>query len=148
MTTKIAPVTWKARLLWLARPAVWVLAGLVTLLCLLLLAGTVRDDLAIGANPQRTVAQVLSVSDTRTVVRFTTPDGTVHIPPQGVLYPGGLDKGDRVWVQYDTRNTDLVKIANRGFTVALLPLGIIVLVTWLIAGPLLWWLHLRRERHG
>lgn len=139
-------MTWRERALWVARPAVWGAAALVTALCVLLLLGTVRNDLAIGAHPARTAADVISVSDSRTVVRFATPDGAVHIPSRGVLYPGGLHQGDKVWVQYDTRNTDLVKIANRGFTVALLPLGVIVLVTWLVAAALLWWLHLLRER--
>lgn len=78
-------------------------------------------------------------------MRFTSPDGAVHIPSLGVLYPEGLHEGDRVWVEYDRANPDLVKVAGRGFTLALLPLGIILVLTWIVAGPLLWWLHLRRR---
>lgn len=124
---------------------VWVAAGLTTMVCLLLLLGTVRDDLAIASHPVRAPADVVSVSGTRTVVRFAGPDGAVHIPSQGVLYPQGLREGNTVWVEYDRADTDLVKVAGRGFTLALLPLGIIVLITWVVAGPALWWLHLRRR---
>ncbi|MGH3439741.1 MAG: DUF3592 domain-containing protein, partial [Sciscionella sp.] len=62
----------------------------------------------------------------------------------GVLYPQGLRVGDKVWVQYDTTNTDLVKVAGRGFSLALLPIGTVILVTWIVLAPLLWWL--RRTR--
>ncbi len=116
----------------------------LTGVCLLLLVATWRDDLAIGSHSARTTADVLSVASNRTVVRFSTPDGVVHIPSEGVLYPQGLRVGDKVWVQYDTTNTDLVKVAGRGFSLALLPIGTVILVTWIVLAPLLWWL--RRTR--
>lgn len=118
----------------------WALGIVISVVCLLLLIAAWRNDLAIGSHPARTAADVLSTSFTRTVVSFTTPDGSVHIPPNGVLYPAGLHAGDKVWVNYDLTDPGLVRVAGRGFSLALLPIGSVLVVTWAVIGPLLWWL--------
>ncbi|HEY7815134.1 MAG TPA: DUF3592 domain-containing protein, partial [Nakamurella sp.] len=74
-------------------------------LCLLVLVASWYDDQQINAHRGEAVADVLSVSFNRTAVRFVTPNGTVNIPSNGVLYPLGLAAGERVRVEYDTANT-------------------------------------------
>jgi len=124
------------------------LAAVITALCLLLLVSAWRNDAAIGAHPAQAVADVGAISFNRAVVSFTTADGSVHIPSNGVLYPEGLRAGDRVRVVYDATNPELVKVAGRDFTLALLPVGTVVLITWLIAAPLLWWFRRSRSHAG
>jgi uncharacterized protein DUF3592 len=119
------------------------LGCLVTLLSLLVLVGSWLDDSQIDAHEGQAVADVLSVSVGRTAVRFVTPDGTVVIPSTGVLYPGGLRAGERVRVEYDTANTELVRVAGRDFRLALLPVGASIAICWAVVGPLLWWLRRR-----
>jgi hypothetical protein len=116
---------------------------LVTVLGLLVLVGSWLDDSQIDAHEGRAVADVLSVSIGRTAVRFITPDGTVVIPSTGVLYPSGLRAGERVRVEYDTANTELVRVAGRDFRLALLPVAMSIVICWAVVGPLLWWLRRR-----
>lgn len=122
------------------RAIVWG-AAVVTGLFLLLLASTWRNDTAIRSHPAHAVADVGAISFNRVVVSFTTADGAVHIPSNGVLYPEGLHTGDRVWVDYDETNPELVKVAGRDFAVALPPVGLVVLIIWVVTLPLLWWLR-------
>lgn len=117
-------------------------------LCLLLVGASAYDDIQINAHRGDAVADVLSVSFTRTAVRFVTPDGTVVIPSGGVLYPSGLSAGDAVRVQYDTQNTDLVKVAGRNFVLSFLPVGTSLAVCWAIVGPLYWFLRRRATDSG
>lgn len=128
----------------IARWVVLGVAGLVTLLMLVLVLAAYRNDSAIESNLGAANAEVLSVGWDRTIVRFETTDGAVHISQDGVLYPGGLVEGQLVHVEYDVTNPDLVRVAGRTFTLSLLPAGVTIAVTWLIAGPLVWWLR-RRE---
>lgn len=118
----------------------WVITGL----CLCLLTGAWRNDAAIGARTGNANAEVLSVTFSRTVVRYSTPDGAVHIPPSGVLYPSGLATGELVRVEYDAANPELVRVAGRDVRLAFLPLGTAVFVVWAVLGPAAWWL--RRPR--
>jgi hypothetical protein len=110
-------------------------------LCVLLLVSTWNDDRQINAHEEHVVADVLSVSFNRTAVRFVTPDGTVAIPSTGVLYPAGLAAGERVRVEYDTRNTEIVRVAGRDFRLALLPVGTSLAGCWAVVGPLIWLLR-------
>jgi hypothetical protein len=87
-----------------------------------------------------------SVSWDRTIIRYATPDGIVHIPANGVLYPSGLAAGDLVRIEYDTANPELTRVAGRTAMLTLLPLGTTVLVTWLVASALLWWIRYRSRR--
>jgi hypothetical protein len=113
-------------------------------LCLLVLVSSWYDDHQIDAHRGQTVADVLSVSFNRTAVRFVTPNGTVIIPANGVVYPIGLAAGERVRVEYDTANTELVRVAGRGWQLAFLPVGTSLLACWALLVPALW--LLRRKR--
>lgn len=121
-------------------------AALITGLCLLLLVAAAQDDSSITGRIGRTTAKVISVTLGRTLVQFETPNGRVHTPRNGVLYPSGLRLGDRVRVEYDANDPDLVRVAGRGARLALLPTGSTVLGTWAVCLPLAWWL--RRPREG
>jgi Protein of unknown function (DUF3592) len=125
--------------------AVVTTASLLTVMGLLLIAGAYRDDRAIETRIDRTDADVLSVDWYRTVVRFTTPDGAVHIPFNGVLYPQDLQEGQRVRVEYDSAHPDsLVRVAGRDYRLAFLPVGMLFGITWAVAAALIWWLRRRR----
>lgn len=114
-------------------------AGVITLLAVVILVAAIRNDAAIEAARGTANAEVLSVGPARTIVRFETPDGIVHISQDGVLYPAGLQQGQRLQVEYDATNPNLVRVSGRSAELSLLPLGSTVLITWAIAGPLLWW---------
>ncbi|WP_236789740.1 DUF3592 domain-containing protein [Amycolatopsis sp. GM8] len=121
-------------------------AILITVLCVGLLLAAIRNDEAITSHLGAANAEVDSVSWDRTIIRFETPDGIVHIPANGVLYPGGLVAGDLVRVEYDTTNPELARVAGRSATLTLLPLGTTTLVTWAVAMGLLWWIRSRDRR--
>jgi hypothetical protein len=120
-----------------------VLVGmLITLICGLLVVGAWRDDRWIESRTGHGVAQVLSVPFDRTAVRFDTPDGAAHIPVDGVLYPQGLEAGQRVKVEYDVTQPDaLVRVEGRNYTLTFLPVGMILTVTWASVAALIWWLR-------
>lgn len=115
------------------RRVVLVLAAALTVLAVLLVVAVLSDDRAISGHEGTAVADVLSVSTRSAAISFTTPDGVTHAPALGVLYPTGLTAGQRIDVEYSTVNPDLVRVAGRGWTLALLPAGSVVLVTWLLA---------------
>lgn len=119
-------------------------ASLITVLCGSLLFAAIRNDSAISGQLGTAQAQVDSVSFDRTIIHYETPDGVVHSPPTGVLYPGGLAAGQLVRIEYDIANPELTRVAGRSAALTLLPLGTTVLFTWLVAGPLLWWIRRRR----
>ncbi|MGH3449903.1 MAG: DUF3592 domain-containing protein [Haloechinothrix sp.] len=122
-------------------------ACLITLLAVALVLAAYRNDRAITSSVGEANAEVVSVGWDRTIVRFQTPDGVVHLPPNGVLYPAGLSEGQLVRIEYASTNPELARVAGRTALLTLLPLGTTVLFTWLLAFPLLWWLRRRRGRH-
>lgn len=130
----------------IGRRVVLGVAALITVLCVGLLLSAIRNDQAITSHLGAANAEVDSVSWDRTIIRFDTPDGIVHIPANGVLYPGGLVAGDLVRIEYDTANPELARVAGRTATLTLLPLGTTALITWAIAGGLLWWIRYRSRR--
>lgn len=130
---------------WWTSVTLLVLGCVVSALCVLVVVGAWLDDHRIDQSEGHAVADVLSVSFSRTAVRFVTPDGTVVIPPTGVLYPGGLAAGERVRVEYDTGNTELVRVAGRDFRLSFLPAGVTLVVCWAIVAPLLWLLRRGRK---
>lgn len=117
------------------------LAALLTALGLSLLIACAIDDRTIEESRGAAVAEVIDTSLTRTVVRFTSADGHVEIPQNGVLYPAGLQRGQFVRVEYDTRNPGLVRVAGRTVVVALLPVLSALAVIWVILGPYYWLLR-------
>jgi hypothetical protein len=142
----LEPVTKSERRQRTGRRVVLGVAALITVLCVGLLLAAIRNDEAITSHLGAANAEVDSVSWDRTIIRFDTPDGIVHIPANGVLYPGGLIVGDLVRIEYDTANPELARVAGRTATLTLLPLGMTVLVTWAVAAGLLWWMRYRSRR--
>jgi hypothetical protein len=116
-------------------------ASLITVLCVTLLFAAIRNDDAIAGQPGTATAQVDSVSFDRTIIDYETPDGIVHSPANGVLYPAGLVAGQLVRIEYDTSDPELARVAGRSAALTVLPLGTTILLTWLVAGPLLWWIR-------
>ena len=121
-------------------------ASLITVLCITLLFAEIRNDDAIAAQLGTATAQVDSVSFDRTIIHYETPDGIVHSPSNGVLYPAGLVAGQLVRIEYDTSDPELARVAGRSAALTALPLGTTILITWLVAGPLLWWIRLQNSR--
>jgi hypothetical protein len=118
-----------------------IIGATITLLALVLVIGAFREDAGLNSRSVRTTAEVVSVSFDRTLVRYQTPDGADHIPPDGVGYPAGLQAGQLVEVEYDAAHPDLVKVAGRGAYLSLMPAGTLVLFMWLVIGPILWWMR-------
>ncbi|WP_446681607.1 DUF3592 domain-containing protein [Amycolatopsis halotolerans] len=117
-------------------------------MCVSLVFAAFRNDNAIESHLGTATATVESVAFDRTIIQYQTPDGIVHSPPTGVLYPSGLAAGQLVAIEYDATNPELTRVAGRTATLTLLPVGMTVLITWLVAGPLLWWLRrlIKRDR--
>jgi hypothetical protein len=112
----------------------------------MLLFAAIRNDSAIEDHLGTVNAQVDSVAFDRTIIHFATPDGVVHSPSNGVLYPAGLAAGQLVRVEYDASDPELARVAGRSAALTVLPLGLTVLITWLIAGLLLWWIRRQNKK--
>jgi hypothetical protein len=120
-------------------------AVLVTVLAAFAVVGAALDDRAIAANPAVAEAEVLRGSSfSRTLVRFTVANGEAVVPEHGVFYPRGLQEGERVAVEYDVTEPDLVRVAGRSALDGTVPLLLGVLGTWAVLGPLAVWLRRRR----
>ena len=120
-----------------ARIGVLIVAGLVTLQSLLLVAGAVRNDFAIKHNMGVAEAEVLSAGPRRSTIEFVTPDRVTYRPELGVLYPSELATGMRIYVEYDKRNPNLVRVQHRNAKLAIIPAGSIAVLGWLIAAAAL-----------
>jgi hypothetical protein len=118
-----------------------VVPALITFMCAMVLIGAWRDDLAIAARTGRATAEVVSVDPSRTIIRFTTPDGAVQSPPNGVLYPRDLEPGQLVRIEYDASNPDLARVAGRDVSLGFLPAGLTALASWLVFAPAGLWLR-------
>lgn len=126
---------------------IFVLCALLTTICMATLLGAVRDDIAISRHPAVTTAEVLPGSGfSRTLIRFTTSDGTLLVPEKGVYYPHGLREGQFVLVQYDVTHPDRVRVLGRNASIGFLPVGLMLLGAWAVLLPLGWWLRRRRLR--
>jgi hypothetical protein len=58
-------------------------------------------------------------------------------PELGVLYPSELADGMRIYVEYDKKDPNLVRVQHRNAALAIIPAGSIAVVGWLVAGALL-----------
>ncbi|NYI87978.1 hypothetical protein HNR02_001301 [Amycolatopsis endophytica] len=134
------------RWLRIGRRCVLAVAVVITVLCAGLLLAAIRNDQAITGNLGTATAEVDAVTWDRTIIRFETPDGVVHSPNNGVLYPSGLVAGDLVRIEYDAADPDLARVAGRTATLTLLPLGSTVLITWLVAVAVSWVIGQRLRR--
>ncbi|MCW2632511.1 MAG: hypothetical protein JWR88_1473 [Pseudonocardia sp.] len=128
----------------------WVVIGIATMasvLGALVLVGAARDDALISEHSAITTAEVLEGSGfSRTLVRFTTQDGQAVVPEFGVFYPGGLQPGSFVRVEYDTTDSDRVRVFGRTASLGVLPILFGATVVWVLALPLAWWLRRRQAR--
>lgn len=129
-----------------ARVGVLIVAGLVTLQSLLLVAGAVRNDIAIQRNMGVAEAEVLSAGPRRSTIEFVTPDRVTYRPELGVLYPSELATGMRIYVEYDKLNPNLVRVQHRNAKLAIVPAGSIAVVGWLVAAAALGGLALVDKR--
>lgn len=115
------------------RIGVLILAFLVTLQSVLLVAGAYRNDLAISRNMGVAQAEVLSAGPRRSTIEFVTPDRVTYRPELGVLYPSELATGMRIYVEYNKRDPNLVRVQHRNARLAIIPAGSIAVAAWLAA---------------
>lgn len=115
-----------------------VLGVLATVMAGTLLGACAINDHTIAEARGTTAAEVVDTSPVRAAVRFTNEDGRVYIPDAGALYPSGLKSGQTVLVEYDMRNPDLVRVADRDVTVVLLPVGSALAATWIVLLSIYW----------
>ncbi len=142
------PDTPARRILRWTRIGVLIAAGLVTLQSVLLVAGAWRNDLSIQNNMGVAQAEVLSAGPRRSTIEFVTPDRVTYRPELGVLYPSELATGMRIYVEYDKKNPNLVRVQHRTAKLAIIPAGSIMVVGWLVAGAALAGLALLEKRAG
>ncbi|WFR73800.1 DUF3592 domain-containing protein [Prescottella defluvii] len=119
----------------------------ISVLAVLLVLAAWRNDRTIESNIGTATAEVLSAGSLRSAVSFVTPDGITHNPKLGVLDPTNLTAGQRIDVEYSRSDPDLVRVAGRDARVAIVPAGSVIVVTWLVALPVLFVLR-RRARTG
>lgn len=131
------PTTLTGRILRWARIGVLILACLVSLQSILLVAGAWRNDLSIEHDMGVAEAEVLNAGFRRSTIEFVTPERITYRPKLGVLYPSELATGMRIYVEYDKKDPDLVRVQHRTAALAIIPAGSIVVVGWLIAAALL-----------
>ncbi|OZD73677.1 DUF3592 domain-containing protein [Rhodococcus sp. 05-340-1] len=132
------------------RLVVLVVAVAISVLAVLLVVGAWRNDVTIDSDKGTATAEVLSAGKLRSAVSFITPDGVTHNPPLGVLYPTNLIAGQRIEVEYYKADPDveLVRVAGRDAAVAIVPAGSVIVVTWLVAGPVLFWLRRKEAKNA
>jgi hypothetical protein len=114
-----------------ARIAVLIVTLLVTLQSLLLVAGAWRNDLVIDRNMGVAQAEVLSAGSRRSTIEFVTPERVTYRPELGVLYPSELSEGMRIYVEYNKKDPNLVRVQHRNAGLAIIPAGSIAVVAWL-----------------
>jgi hypothetical protein len=115
------------------RIAILIVTGLVTLQSVLLVAGAWRNDIAIQHNMGVAQAEVLSAGPRRSTIEFVTPDRVTYRPELGVLYPSELSTGMRIYVEYNKRDPNLVRVQHRNAGLAIIPAGSIAVVAWMVA---------------
>jgi hypothetical protein len=113
------------------RIAVLIVTLLVTLQSVLLVAGTWRNDLEIDRNMGVAQAEVLSAGSRRSTIEFVTPERVTYRPELGVLYPSELSEGMRIYVEYNKKDPNLVRVQHRNAGLAIIPAGSIAVVAWL-----------------
>ena len=120
-----------------SKAAVWILIFVAVLQAVLLVAGAWRNDREIAQNMGVAEAEVLDAGPRRSTIEFVTPDRVTYRPELGVLYPSELATGMRIYVEYDQSNPDLVRVQHRNASLAIIPAGSIVVLSWLIGGAAL-----------
>lgn len=132
-TSEDLPDTWPRRVVRWVRITVLIITALVTLQSVLLVAGAWRNDLAIERNMGVAQAEVLSAGPRRSTIEFVTPERITYRPELGVLYPSELATGMRIYVEYNRKDPNLVRVQHRNAGLAIIPAGSIAVVAWLTA---------------
>lgn len=132
-TSEELPDTWPRRVVRWVRITVLIVTALVTLQSVLLVAGAWRNDLAIERNMAVAQAEVLSAGPRRSTIEFVTPERITYRPELGVLYPSELATGMRIYVEYNKKDPNLVRVQHRNAGLAIIPAGSIAVVAWLAA---------------
>ena len=104
-----------------------------------IIGGAAMDEYTIHKDSGRALATVTGVGRSRTTVDYRDERGVYHSPPDGLLYPTGLGKGQNVWVTYAKSNPDLVKVEGRGWTLSIVPALSVAVVATLVIVALWWW---------
>ena len=128
------------------RIAVAIVACIVTLQSVLLILGAWRDDAQIERNMGVAAAEVLDAGPRRSTIEFVTPDRVTYRPELGVLYPSELETGMRIYVEYDKGNPDVVRVQDRNASLAIIPVGSVAVVGWIVAAAALAGLGLLQRR--
>lgn len=126
-----------------------VIGLLCTLMGASIVAACFTNDAIIDGARGQTVAEVINTSSPmRTVVRYTTDDGRVFLPPGGILYPQGLRKGQTVRIEYDKKTPDLARVQGRNGFLALQPVLTSLAAVWAVVLLLRWRLLRLSRRHA
>ncbi len=128
------------------RIAILIVTVLVILQSVLLVAGAYRDDLAIQRSMGVAQAEVLSAGPRRSTIEFVTPERVTYRPELGVLYPSELATGMRIYVEYNKKDPNLVRVQHRNAGLSIIPAGSIAVVGCLAATILLLGLALLDKR--
>lgn len=115
--------------------ALWVAAMIGSVA---LLGGAFLNDRTIHSNPGRSLATVTATNWLRTTIEYQDTEGRYHSPATGLLYPSGLGEGQEVWVTYAREEPDLVTVEGRRWTLSIVPVLSIAVVSSLIAVAA-WW---------
>jgi hypothetical protein len=76
-------------------------------------------------------AEVLSAGSRRSTIEFVTPERVTYRPELGVLYPSELSEGMRIYVEYNKKDPNLVRVQHRNAGLSIIPAGSIAVVAWL-----------------
>nr|WP_120490985.1 DUF3592 domain-containing protein [Corynebacterium lactis] len=137
-TRRISLANWPRRL----RQLLLFLLTCLLVSCAGMVVGSWLNDRAINANRGEAVANVRSVEVMRTTVDFVDGNGDFQSPPTGLLYPVGLEEGQRVRVEYNRADPNVVRVAGRAWTLSIIPAASIAFVGLIVAAPL-WWISVR-----
>ncbi|GAA2064643.1 hypothetical protein GCM10009722_27650 [Williamsia deligens] len=114
-----------------------IVGAIVTVMMGVVVAGCYRDDAAIDNHRGTAIADVVTAGSTKSTVRFYTPDGELRSPRLGIFYPTELTAGQRISVEYDTRNPDTVRVAGRDASLAVVPALSVAGWTWVVVGAVM-----------
>jgi hypothetical protein len=113
------------------------LGVVITIMMAIMVAGTYRNDVLINEDEATAVAEVVSATPTKATVNFSTPDGMFHSPRLGVFYPGRLAEGQRISIEYSRASPELVRVAGRNASLAIVPALSVLVYSYLVIGALM-----------
>ena len=113
------------------------LGMVVTAMCLVLIVACFRNDAEIEKHKATVTADVVYADRLHANAYFQTPDGSVHSPRLGLLYPTELTAGQRIRVDYSTANPDLAKPTGRTAVLSIVPAVSVAVLGWIVVGALM-----------